>query len=199
MTDRIVLASSSTIRAQMLHAAGVDFTTTVPRVDEETIKRSLEAEQASARDIADALAEMKSQKGSQKEPDALVIGCDQILELDRTLQSKPTSPLDAKAKLMDMSGKTHALLSAAVIYQNGKPLWRHVGRARLAMHNLTQNYIDDYVDRNWEEIRHCVGCYQIEAEGVRLFSRIDGDHFTIQGMPLLELLSYLALRGTLPR
>jgi septum formation protein len=199
MTDRIVLASSSKIRAEMLRAAGVDFTTTVSRIDEELVKRSLEAEQASARDIADALAEMKAQKASLKDPDALVIGCDQVLDLKKSVQSKPTSPSDAKAKLMDLSGKTHALLSAAVIYQNGEPLWRHVGRARLAMHQLSEAYVNEYVDRNWDDIRHCVGCYQIEAEGVRLFSRIDGDHFTILGMPLLELLSYLALRGTLSR
>lgn len=199
MTDRIVLASSSQIRATMLCNAGIDFTTIVAPIDEQMIKHSLESEGASARDIADALAEMKAQKGSSKDPSALVIGCDQVLEMDRVIQSKATSPSDAKAQLRNMAGKTHALLSAAVIYQNGEPLWRHVGRARLAVHNLSDTYIDDYVDRNWDDIRHCVGCYQMEAEGVRLFSRIDGDHFTILGMPLLELLSYLALRGTLPR
>ncbi|SHF07628.1 Maf-like protein [Loktanella atrilutea] len=91
----------------------------------------------------------------------------------------------------------HSLLSAAVVYVDGQPQWRHVGVVRLHMRDASDTFIADYVARNWEEIRHCVGAYQIEAEGVRLFHRIEGDYFNILGLPLLELLSYLTLRGTL--
>ena len=127
------------------------------------------------------------------------IGCDQVLEHGGALLSKPTDIADARAQLRALRGQTHKLLSAAVIYGAGKPLWRHVGTVRLRMHDLSDDYIDAYLDRNWNSIRHAVGCYKLEEEGARLFSRIDGDYFTVLGLPLLEVLSYLTLRGTLPR
>jgi septum formation protein len=85
-----------------------------------------------------------------------------------------------------------------VLYEEAKPVWRHIGQVRLTMRNASDDYIEDYVHRNWESIRHSVGAYKLEEEGVRFFSRIDGDYFTVLGMPLLELLSHLTLRGTLP-
>jgi len=106
---------------------------------------------------------------------------------------------DTISLLKDMRGKRHSLLSAAVIYEDGKPVWRHVGQVRLMMRDATDAYLEDYAIRNWDSIRHSVGGYKLEEEGVRLMSRIDGDYFTVLGLPLVELLSYLTLRGTLPR
>lgn len=191
----IVLASGSEIRRQLLENAGLTIRVVKAMVDEETITQSLLAEGAKARDIADALAEFKAEKIARKEPDALVIGADQVLDLQGTLLTKPESPDHAVAQLMQLSGKTHQLLSAAVIYGEGKPLWRHVGIARLTARSLSNRYVEDYVARNWDSIRHSVGGYKLEEEGVRLFSQIHGDYFTVLGLPLLELLGYLTLRG----
>ena len=196
MKDALVLASASEIRSQMLHAAGVDHHPIPARVDEDALKASMVQGDAMPRDIADALAEMKARKVSQKVPDALVLGCDQVLAHGGSVLSKPQSPEEACDQLARLRGATHQLLSAAVLYEDSEPVWRHVGVARLTMRAFSDAYRDDYVARNWESIRWSVGCYKIEEEGVRLFSNITGDHFTVQGLPLLELLSYLALRGT---
>lgn len=197
MVQDLILASASQIRATLLRNAGVPFRVVTARIDEEGVRAALQAEAATPRDIADALAEMKARKIAAKEPGALVIGCDQVLALGSDILAKPESPAEAIAQLTAMRGRAHQLLSAAVIYAEGQPQWRHVGVVRLHMRDASDGYIADYVARNWEEIRHCVGGYQVEAEGIRLFHRIEGDYFNILGLPLLELLSYLTLRGTL--
>lgn len=198
MTENIILASASDIRATLLRNAGVAHSVQIARIDEDAIRRSLEMEDASPRDIADTLAEMKAQRVAARNPEALVIGCDQILAHGATIFAKPATPADALEQLKSLRGNTHHLLSAAVVYGEGKPLWRHVGVVRLRMRDASDAYLDDYVSRNWDSIRHAVGAYKLEQEGVRLFSRIDGDYFNVLGLPLLELLSYLTLRGTLP-
>jgi septum formation protein len=198
MSEQIVLASGSKIRAQLLTNAGLDFDVSVARVDEEAVRASLLAETASPRDIADTLAELKAQRVAARHPDALVIGCDQVLALGPQIFNKPETPAEALSQLQSLRGQKHQLLSAAVIYGEGKPLWRHVGIVRLHMRDASDTYLADYVDRNWDSIRHSVGAYKLEEEGVRLFTRIEGDYFTVLGLPLLELLSYLTLRGTLP-
>ena len=198
MTEKIILASGSEIRAQLLQNAAIDFTIKTARVDEDAIKQSLMAEDASPRDIADALAEMKAQRVSAKHPEALVIGCDQVLALGRHIFNKPADPEEAFAQLRSLAGQKHQLLSAAVIYHDAKPVWRHVGVVRLFMREVSDAYLRDYVDRNWSSIRYAVGAYKLEEEGVRLFARIEGDYFNVLGLPLIELLSYLTLRGTLP-
>ncbi|WP_210093126.1 nucleoside triphosphate pyrophosphatase [Ruegeria sp. HKCCSP346] len=197
MSVPILLASGSAIRAQLLENAGVPFVVQTARVDEETAKRALLAENASPRDIADTLAEMKARKVSDKNPGAMVLGCDQVLDFDGQLMSKPETPEQALAQLKAMRGKRHMLLSAAVIYQNAQPVWRHVGQVQLRMRASSDAYLKDYVARNWDSIRHAVGAYKLEEEGVRLFATIDGDYFNVLGMPLLELLNFLAVKGVI--
>lgn len=197
MPEQIILASGSEIRATLLRHAGVEFDVAIARVDEDAIKRSLQSENAPPRDIADTLAEMKARKVASKYPNGLVIGCDQVLAFQHETLSKPTTPDDALTQLKTMRGKVHQLLSAAVIYADGKPQWRHVGVVRLHMRDATDDYLMAYVDRNWHSIQHAVGAYKLEEEGARLFHRIEGDYFNVLGLPLLDLLSYLTLRGTL--
>lgn len=197
MTDRIILASGSETRQALLRNAGVDFETIIARIDEDSIRASLEAQSASPRDIADALAEFKAQKVAMKTPDALVIGCDQTLDFEGQTLSKPQTPAAAVEQLHMLRAKPHRLFSAVVIYQNAKPIWRYIGKVDLKMRDFSNSYIDSYVDRNWQSIRHSVGSYKLEEEGARLFSRIDGDYFVVLGLPLLELLSYLSKRGIL--
>lgn len=197
MTTSLILASASEIRATLLRNASIDIDVKPARIDEEAIRNSLDAEGASPRDLADALAEYKARKISQKYPNQLVLGCDQVAELEGDFLVKPCDKAQAIEQLTKMSGKTHRLLSAAVLYQNGQPVWRHVGVVRLKMRQLSTEYILDYVERNWDSIQHSVGAYKLEEEGVRLFAGIDGDYFNVLGLPLTELLSYLILRGDL--
>lgn len=193
----IILASGSAIRAQMLANARVAAEVVRPRVDEEAVKNALLVEAATPRNIADALAELKARKISEKHPGAMVIGCDQVLDFAGTLLSKPETPDQALDQLTQMRGKRHSLYSAAVIAENGRPVWRHIGQVRLHMRDLSDAYLQDYVRRNWDSIRHAVGAYKLEEEGVRLFSVIDGDYFSVLGMPLTDLLNYLAVRGAI--
>lgn len=193
----LILASASPIRLSLLRAAGVVAEARPVAVDEEAIRQSLEAEGAHPRDIADTLAEMKARKRADKDPEALVLGCDQVLEFDRRAWGKAETPDAARAQLQALRGQTHRLLSAAVVYDRGEPVWRHVGEVRLTMRSFSDSYLEDYLSRNWDSVRHAVGCYKLEEEGARLFSRIDGDYFTVLGLPLLPLLGWLADRGTL--
>ncbi len=196
---RLILASGSATRREMLEQAAVAVEVVIPSLDEPVIKASLIAEGLHPRDIADALAEAKARRVSAAaHPGSTVLGADQVLAFDGRILSKPPSTKEARAALLEMRGKTHELFSAAVIYNSGRPVWRHVARARLTMREFSEAYLDSYLERNWESVRHSVGGYKIEEEGVRLFARVEGDHFTILGMPLVEILSYLALRGTVP-
>ncbi|MAY86270.1 MAG: septum formation protein Maf [Pseudooceanicola sp.] len=195
MAAHIILASGSETRASMLRNAGLVFDIERPRVDEEAAKAGLLAEQARPRDIADALAEMKARKVSARHPGAMVIGSDQVLDFQGQLLSKPDGPDHAIEQLSALRGQRHSLYSAAVIVQDGAPIWRHVGQVRLQMRDVSDAYLSAYVARNWEDIRHSVGAYQLEREGIRLFTAIDGDYFTVLGMPLLQVLNFLALRG----
>ena len=195
----LILASQSAGRLAMLRAAGVAVEAQSPGVDEDSIKAALIAEGAKARDIADALAEAKAIKVSRKFPTGMVLGCDQILvSADGQLLDKPESPEAAMAQLKALSGNSHRLISAAVICEGGAPVWRIVDTAQMTMRTLSEQYIADYVAQYWDDIRHCVGCYRIEAEGAQLFSSISGSQFTIIGLPLLPVLDYLRVREKLP-
>ena len=183
----------------MLQAAGVDVQARQSGVDEVSIKASLLAERTKPRDIADALAEAKAVKVSRKFPAELVLGCDQILVTDDgKLLDKPENRAAAKAQLELLSGRSHRLISAAVIAEAGLPVWRLVDTAQMTMRVLSDAFINHYVELHWELIRYSVGCYRIEAEGAQLFDSVSGSQFTVIGLPLLPVLDYLRLRGKLP-
>lgn len=195
MAPPLVLASSSETRLRMLRAAGLPVTAQSARIDEESVRAALESEGAHPRDIADTLAEMKARKIAERTPGAVVIGCDQVLEVDRRAWGKAPTREDARRQLLALRGRSHRLLSAVVLYHDGQPQWRHVGEARLTMRDFSDDWLDGYLSRNWDDLRHAAGGYLVEAEGVRLFSAIEGDWFTILGLPLLPLLGYLGQRG----
>ncbi|TKD51922.1 Maf family protein [Sphingomonas baiyangensis] len=196
----LILASQSASRRAMLTAAGIPHEAVAAQVDEDAAKASFTARGLSPRDTADALAELKAAKvATLAGPAPLVLGCDSIVALaDGTLLDKPRDRDDAAAHLAAMSGATHDLWSAAVIHEAGRPVWRHVERARMTMRPLSGAFIDAYLDAEWPAISGCVGCYRIEGSGVQLFARIEGSHFTILGLPLLPLAAYLRERKILP-
>lgn len=194
----LVLASQSASRRAMLDAAGVPHEAIAAQVDEAMAKDSLIAGGISARDLSDALAELKALKVSRLAPGALVLGGDSIVALDDgTLLDKPVSRENAAAHLRRMSGRSHDIYSAAVIAEGGRAIWRHVDRARLFVRPLSEEFIERYLDEEWPAIAGCVGCFRIEGPGVQLFSRTEGSHFTILGMPLLPILDFLRVRGVL--
>lgn len=195
----LILASGSSIRAQLLKNANVAFSVQVPGVDEEALKQTLVIQSAPPRMIADALAEVKARTISDKNPGAMVLGCDQVLDFNGVLLSKPQTPQDALEQLRAMRGHPHNLLSAAVICQDGQPIWRHIGQVRLQMRDASDAYLADYVSRNWDSIRHAVGAYKLEEEGARLFTSVEGDYFHVLGMPFLEVLNFLTSRGVIAK
>jgi septum formation protein len=144
------------------------------------------------------LAEAKAWKVAQSFPDALVIGCDQVLDFAGQAWGKAETADAARAQLRTLRGQTHLLHSAVVLYDHARPIWRHLGEVRLTMRGFTDTFLDDYFARNWDAARSSVGTYRIEEEGIRLFSRVEGDHFTALGLPLLPVLSYLGDRGFIP-
>jgi septum formation protein len=198
MPAELILASVSSTRARMLRQAGLDLRIEVPRIDEETVRSAMQAEGATPRDIADALATMKALRISARHPGAIVIGCDQVLAVGRSVMGKPADLSAARAQLQQLRGQAHQLLSAVVVCQDGTVLWRHVGQARLVMRRFSDDWLEGYLARNAATISTSVGGYRIEEEGIRLFSAIEGDYFTILGLPLLPLLSWLDLRGEIP-
>jgi len=180
----------------MLIAAGVPFVAENAGVDEEAAKAALAG--LSGRDMADALAELKALKVSRRHPQALVLGCDSTVTApDGRLIDKTSSRDEAAAQLRSFAGATHRLSSAAVVAQGGEAVWRFVDTARLTMRDFSDAYLESYLDAEWPAIGGCVGGYRLEGLGAQLFSKIEGSHFTILGLPLLPLLDWLRVRGVI--
>lgn len=194
----LVLASGSHARSQMLQAAGIKFEIQKAYVDEEPVKQALLAEGASAHNITDALAELKAIAVSQMRDDDYIIGADQVLSLDGMCFSKAENMVMAKKQLRALSGKKHSLISAVVIAKDGCVLWRAIDKVNLTMRPLSDGFIDDYLNECGSDILSSVGCYHLEGRGAQLFERIDGDYFTVLGMPLLKLLHFCRTEGLLP-
>jgi septum formation protein len=193
----LILASRSAARAELLRRAGVPHEVVPAAVDEAAVKAGMRAEAASPRDVADALAELKARRIAVRRPDGLVLGADQVLVCGKEILDKPSGVAEARAQLVMLRGQRHELLSAAVIYEDGQPVWRHVGRATLAMRDFSDAFLDNYLAVHGEAVTDSVGAYKLEDGGAQLFDRVEGDLFTVMGLPLLELLAYLRVRGVL--
>jgi septum formation protein len=191
---KVILASLSETRRNILESAGVRFEARSALVNEERAKAELKGDGLAAHAVAKGLAELKAL--SIDSPKSLVLGSDQTLEFgDFGMLDKPTSRADARSQLKLLRGKSHFLHSAVVAAENGKIVWRQVDTARLTMRAVSDEFIETYLDREYEDIRNSVGCYRIEGPGVQLFEWMEGNYFTILGMPLLPLLAYLRERS----
>ena len=200
MTSRpLILASGSPYRRKMLEAAGLSFHVVPADVDEAALKRGLAAQSPKpiSAAVADALARAKAQSVSARHPDATVIGADQILALGDDLLDKPGDLAAARVQLERLRGKTHRLISAVVVAEAGKVLWTHVDEAVLTMRSFSPEFLDRYLAKAGYDVCQIVGAYEIEGPGIQLFERVEGDHFTIIGLPLVPLLAELRSRGVI--
>lgn len=194
---RLVLASGSAARLAMLRAAGLEPAQRRPVVDEESVREALRAEQVSGADAAVALAGLKAQQVARQEPEAIVLGGDQILELDGEWLEKPADMAAARAQLLALRGRRHRLVSAAVAFRDGVRVWHAVDAAELWVRPFGEAFLDRYLAECGECVLGSVGAYQLEGRGAQLMSRVQGDHFTVLGMPLLPVLQFLRDQGVL--
>ncbi|WP_370200296.1 Maf-like protein [Roseibium sp.] len=191
MEMALVLASGSRIRADLLKNAGLDIEVDPADVDERVVESPLLEAGFPPEDLASVLAEAKANDVSDRRAGDLVIGADQILAFEGERRTKPEDMEAARRQLLAFSGKTHELHSAVVISKDGEAIWRHVSTARLTMRELSPAFIGHYLAAAGEDVLSSVGAYQLESLGVQLFEKIDGDYFTILGLPLLPLLAEL--------
>lgn len=197
MTKKIILASGSPFRRRMLEDAGVAFTVERPSIDERAVEEAVADTGLRPDDLAQILAEAKAVDVSQNHPGAFVIGCDQTLSLGEELLHKPADMEEARRRLLKLSGRTHQLNSAVVIAQDGEAIWRHVQVASLTMRELDPGFVGRHLSAVGDAALSSVGAYQIEGRGIQLFDRVEGDHFTIVGLPLLPLLAKLRELGAI--
>ncbi len=195
--EKLVLGSSSQIRRQLLENAGLTFLTSPASLDEEAIKQAfLENEtDPNLADIAQLLAQTKASVVSEKHAGHLVVGSDQILVHDGKIFSKPDSIEEARDQLLDLRGKTHELVSAVAVAKDGAIVWSHEAVARLSMRAVSNAFIGAYMAEMGESVTQTVGAYKLEGLGIHLFDTIDGDYFTILGLPMLPLLNFLRARN----
>lgn len=197
--SRLILASGSAIRRQILDGAGLDYEVIVRPVDEAAIKEAMLAEGSRLRDIADALAEAKSVRVSRQEA-GLVIGADQIMVMadengQDQLFDKPKDLNEARERLLSMRGKKHELIGAVVICENGAAVWRHMCRTKLWVREFSEEFLDWYINTEGESLTKSVGAYRFEGPGAQLFQKVEGGFFGILGLDLLPVLDYLRTRG----
>lgn len=202
MAERIkslLLASASPYRRKMLEAAGLKFDVVAAGVDEAVLKRelALRRPRPGAGEVAQALASAKAEAVSARHPAAIAIGADQVLALGEELLDKPGNPAAARDQLLRLRGRTHRLVSAVAIALGGKIQWAHVDEAVLAMRAFSDAFLDRYVADAGAHIAGIVGAYEIEGRGIQLFERVEGDYFTIIGLPLIPLLAELRSRGVI--
>ncbi len=193
----VVLASGSRFRAAMLTAAGVPIVVDAPRVDESAVKSAMRAQRADAAETAEALAALKAQQISGRRPAALVVGADQMLACDGDWFDKPADLAQARETLRQLRGRTHELVTAVCVARDGLVLWHHIDSARLTMRDFSDEFLGSYLGKVGTAACESVGAYQLEGFGVQLFSRVEGDHFTIVGLPLLPLLDFLRGHGVI--
>lgn len=197
MIPKLILASSSPFRRMLMENAGLSFEAHPAKVDERAIEAPLERDGATPDAIALVLAKAKAREMSDRSPGAIVIGSDQTMSLGQRTFHKPKSMEDAAAHLAALSAHTHRLNSAVALAYNGDIIWEHVSRAELTMRPLTDDFIERHLKRVGERALSSVGAYQLEGEGLQLFSKIDGDYFTILGLPMLPLLEKLRELGAI--
>ena len=197
MTPSLVLASASPFRRALLANAGLAFEARAAQVDERALERPLEESGASPVDVALTLAEAKARDVARHFPEALVIGSDQTMSLGPRVYHKPKDMAEAAAHLLSLSGKTHSLNSAVVFMSNGEVVWRHVSTAQMTVRPLSPAFVERHLQRVGERALQSVGAYQLEGEGIQLFDRIEGDYFTILGLPMLPLLAKLRELGAI--
>jgi len=197
MAAELVLASTSQSRRTLMKNAGLVFNTVAATVDERAIESEERNVKLGPAELALELARQKALDVSRKKPGALVIGCDQTMSLGQVVFHKPAGIGEARENLWTLRGKTHRLNSAIVLVQDGEVSWEHVGIAELTMRSFSESYLDQYLSRVAESVLKSVGAYQLEGEGIQLFESIEGDYFTILGLPLLPLLSKLREMGEL--
>jgi len=193
---RLILASGSSVRQQIMKRAGLAFEVVSRPVDEAAIKTVMLKDGARFRDIADALAEAKSRCVSLSES-GIVIGVDQIMAMDGILFDKPEDSREAHERLKSMRGKMHRLIGAIVICEDGRPTWRYISENRLYMRRFSDAFLNNYIEMEKDYLCRCVGGYRFEGLGVQLFDRVEGDFFSILGLCLLPLLDYLRTRGAI--
>ena len=191
----LILASQSSARATLLRGAGLRFEARPARVDEAAAKTAAQADGASAADAALLLASLKAAR--IRDPDALVIGADQILACEGTWFDKPSTPGDARAHLQALRGRTHTLETAIVCHRGGQEVWRHIARPRLAVRNFSDAFLDAYLAAEGDAVLASVGAYRLEDLGAQLFDRVEGEHAAVLGLPLLPLLGFLRQHGVL--
>jgi septum formation protein len=194
MPASLILASASPSRRQLLTDAGLRFAIEPAGIDEDEVKRSL-GSRAAPQELAETLAEMKALRVSAKHPAEFVVGADSTLACNGRMFDKPPSLDAARKQLLALRGQTHELFSSVVVARGGVRLWHWNERARLTMRPFSEGFVDAYLARTGEAVLSSVGAYQLEGLGAHLFTRVDGDYFTILGLPLLPLLSFLAGHG----